>query len=212
MNTPDAKPANTSPTRAEIAVALFTLGYVGAFTVWFLAIGNYEFIVYVLTMAVLIALVGMNLRKAAFPAGMLWALSLWGLAHMAGGGVPVGQSVLYSMHLFPLLETEQYFILKYDQIVHAYGFGVTAWLLWHLMTRHFPSTRGSATALFYPLFASMGLGALNEMIEFSAVLMVPETNVGGYYNTALDLVFNCAGAAIAMGMVRAFGPRAPSGS
>jgi len=127
---------------------------------------------------------------------------------MAGGGVPVGDSVLYSMHLFRVVETDQYFILKYDQIVHAYGFGVTAWLLWHLMTRHFPATRGSATALFYPLFASMGLGALNEMIEFSAVLMVPETNVGGYYNTALDLVFNCMGAAIAMGMVRVFGQRA----
>ena len=45
---------------------------------------------------------------------------------------------------------------------------------------------------------------LNEMIEFSAVLMVPDTNVGGYYNTALDLVFNALGAVIAMVLVRAF--------
>jgi putative membrane protein len=44
----------------------------------------------------------------------------------------------------------------------------------------------------------MGLGALNEMIEFSAVLMVPGTNVGGYYNTALDLVSNSIGAVIAI--------------
>ena len=36
------------------------------------------------------------------------------------------------------------------------------------------------------------------MIEFTAVLMVPDTNVGGYYNTALDLVFNFAGALIAL--------------
>ncbi len=40
----------------------------------------------------------------------------------------------------------------------------------------------------------MGLGVLNELIEFSAVLVFPDTNVGGYFNTALDLVFNTLGA------------------
>jgi hypothetical protein len=43
----------------------------------------------------------------------------------------------------------------------------------------------------------MGLGALNEIIEFSAVMLVPNTNVGGYYNTALDLAFNGLGAVTA---------------
>ena len=41
-----------------------------------------------------------------------------------------------------------------------------------------------------PILAAMGFGMLNKMIEFSTVLMVPDTNVGGYYNTALDLVSN----------------------
>jgi hypothetical protein len=40
------------------------------------------------------------------------------------------------------------------------------------------------------------------MIEFSAVLAVPDTNVGGYFNTALDLCFNALGAAIAMTIIR----------
>jgi uncharacterized membrane protein YjdF len=70
--------------------------------------------------------------------------------------------------------------------------------------RHYPETRDTATAYVYPVLGAMGLGALNEMIEFSAVLMVPDTNVGGYYNTALDLVFNALGAVIAMVLVRAF--------
>ncbi len=195
------------PTRAEIAVGLFTLAYVLGFAGWFLSIGNYEFIVYIVTMAVLIALVVFSLKKAAYPPAMLWALSLWGLLHMAGGGVPVAVSVLYNLHLVPLVETGDYFILKYDQVVHAYGFGVTAWLLNHLMTRHFPATRGTLTALVYPALGAMGLGALNEMIEFSAVLMVPDTNVGGYYNTALDLCFNALGAVLAMAAVAALGRR-----
>jgi hypothetical protein len=187
-----------TPNRSEWGVAAFTVFYVSAFTLWFLSIGNYEFIVYIVTMAILIALVGFSLRKAAYPVAMLWALSVWGLAHMAGGGVQVNGSVLYNLRLIPIVETENLFILKYDQLVHAYGFGVTAWLLWHLLVRHFPDARHTMTAYVYPVLASMGLGALNEMIEFSAVLMVPDTNVGGYYNTALDLCFNCAGAVIAI--------------
>jgi len=185
-------------TRSETAVAAFTASYVVAFTLWFLSIGNSEFIVYVVTMICLVAMIGLSLRKAAYPAAMLWALSVWGLAHMAGGGVPVDGSVLYNLVLIRLVETQSYVILKYDQLVHAYGFAVTAWLLRHLLLRHFPRTAGSATALVYPVIGAMGLGSLNEMIEFTAVLMVPETNVGGYYNTALDLVFNSVGAVGAM--------------
>jgi len=47
----------------------------------------------------------------------------------------------------------------------------------------------------------LGLGALNEVIEFMAVLLVPATNVGGYVNTGWDLVSNTAGAAIALAAV-----------
>jgi len=188
-------------TPGEKAVLWFTLAYVAGFTAWFLARGNFEFIIYVATMAILIALVGVNLRRAAFPTAMLAALSLWGLAHMAGGGVPVGGGVLYSLPLIPLVGTGEMTILKYDQLVHAYGFGVTAWLLWHLLAHHYPVLRGSWTIYVYPALAAMGLGAVNEIIEFGAVLMVPETNVGGYYNTLLDLCFNALGAILAMVVV-----------
>ncbi len=184
--------------RQILPVALFTVAYVCGFTVWFLAIGNLEFIVYVATMVVLMALIGTSLKRAAYPTSMLWALSAWGLLHMAGGGVPVAGAVLYNLPLIPIAELQGNVILKYDQAVHAYGFGVTAWLLHHLLTRHYPETRGSWTAFSLPLFASMGLGATNEIIEFSAVVAVPETNVGGYINTALDLCFNALGALIAV--------------
>lgn len=186
----------------ERTVALFTAAYVVAFTVWFLIRGNYEFVVYVITMLILIALIGRSLRSAEYPLSMLWALSIWGLLHMAGGGVPVGDSVLYSAQVVPLSPPDgEWTFLKYDQIVHAYGFGVTAWVLWHLMRRHYPVLEGTWTIYVYPALAAMGLGAVNEIIEFIAVLSVPETNVGGYVNTALDLVFNAAGAVAAMVIV-----------
>ncbi len=196
--------ARTNIRPGEWAVAAFTIAYVAGFTAWFLIRGNYEFVVYVLTMLVLIALIGRSLRFAEYPVGMLWALTIWGLLHMAGGGVPVGDSVLYSAQVVPITaENGEMTLLKYDQIVHAYGFGVTAWVLWHLMRRHFPLLDGTWTIHVYPALASMGLGAVNEIIEFIAVISVPETNVGGYLNTALDLVFNAAGAVIAMVIVAA---------
>lgn len=191
-------------TRAERAVAIFTFAYVLAFSIWFIAVGNWEFVVYVLTMVLLMALIGFSLRTAAYPIPMLWALSIWGLAHMAGGGMPVDGSVLYNLRLWALVENDNLFILKYDQLVHAYGFGVTAWLLWYLLVRHFPVIRNTMTSYVFPVLASMGLGALNEMIEFLAVLSVPDTNVGGYYNTALDLVFNGLGAVVVICVVAWF--------
>lgn len=186
----------------EWAVLAFTFVYVAGFTVWFLGRENYEFILYVVTMLILIALVGLSVRKAEFPVPMLWALTFWGLAHMAGGGIPVGDSVLYSLQLIDIAGDGEFRILKYDQVVHAYGFGVTAWLLYHLLNRHFPEMRGTWTIYTYPVLSSIGLGAVNEMIEFLAVVIMPETNVGGYYNTSLDLVFNATGAIVAMLLVR----------
>lgn len=49
----------------------------------------------------------------------------------------------------------------------------------------------------------MGFGALNEIIEFVATLVLPHTNVGGYVNTGWDLVYNAlgsCGAAVVIGL------------
>ena len=45
--------------------------------------------------------------------------------------------------------------------------------------------------------ASMGIGGLNEVIEFFLTLTLPETNIGGYINTGWDLVSNLAGVVVA---------------
>ena len=50
--------------------------------------------------------------------------------------------------------------------------------------------------------AAMGFGALNEVVEFIATLLVPETNVGGYINTGWDLVSNLCGTILAALAIR----------
>jgi hypothetical protein len=183
---------------SQWGVLVFTTIYVAGFGVYFVAIGNDEFLWYVATLVFFVALIAVTLKASQFPSGILWALTLWGLAHMAGGGLPVGNSVLYAYRVLPIAGDDgELTLLKFDQIVHFYGFAVTTFVLWHLLRRHFPTLAGTKTLYIYPALGSMGLGALNEIIEFVAVISFPETGVGGYYNTALDLVFNGLGAAVA---------------
>ncbi|MBK0400938.1 DUF2238 domain-containing protein [Limibaculum sp. M0105] len=186
------------PSPAEWWVIAFNLGYLALFTTHFLARGNAEFLWYIVTMAVLMGLVWWLSRRVLLPVPLMWALSLWGFAHMAGGGVPVGETVLYGVTLVPLVADGDLTLLRYDQVVHAYGFAVTAWLVWRLAIGTVPAMRGTRTVLVLAALSSMGLGATNEIVEFAAVVALPQTGVGGYYNTALDLVFNAMGAVLAV--------------
>jgi len=189
---------------AQWGVLVFTLAYVTGFGIWFVSIGNIEFLWYIATLLAFVVLIAATIRQTRFPALILWALSIWGLAHMAGGGIRVGPSVLYAWRVLPLAGdgSGELTLLKYDQIVHFYGFATTALVLWHLMQHHYPALRGTATIYAFAVLGSMGLGCLNELIEFAAVLALPDTNVGGYYNTALDLAFNTAGAVTAAILIR----------
>lgn len=167
---------------------------------------NKEFLFYIVTMLMLIGAVMMIHRRMPLSSAQLWALSLWGLLHMMGGLVPVPESwpingeqrVLYSWWLIP-----QY--LKYDQVIHAYGFGVTTWLCWQGL-RHHIGTQNTCNPTIGKLVlcaaGGMGFGALNEVIEFIAVLSIPNTNVGGYVNTGFDLVSNLVGCVIAAALIR----------
>ena len=180
--------------RSEWAVLIFTITYVVVFGGVCLAAVIAEFVWYMITLVFFLGLIAATQRVARFPAFILWGLSLWGLAHMAGGGLIVGDGVLYSHQLLPLAGDGDLVLLKYDQIVHFYGFGVATLVLWHILRRNFPALDGTKTIYAFAILGSMGLGVLNELIEFTAVLAFPNTNVGGYFNTALDLAFNTLGA------------------
>jgi len=50
--------------------------------------------------------------------------------------------------------------------------------------------------------AGLGVGTVNEIIEFIVSSIVPESNVGGYVNTSLDLISDLIGAVLAVGVIR----------
>jgi len=184
-------------------VALFTSVYLAGALITAVQVSNYEFLLYIGVVVLLMGVVWVIHGRVALTAGALWCLSIWGLAHMLGGLVIVPESwpvmgtnrVLYSLWLIPDR-------LKYDHVVHAYGFGVTTWVCWQGMRATLGGmahrVRPTPGLMVLCAAAGLGFGALNEVIEFAATLLVPETNVGGYLNTGWDLVANLFGATVAV--------------
>lgn len=121
-------------------------------------------------------------------------LCLWAIGHLAGGIVQLdGDRILYNGLLPGRIHV--------DNVVHFCAFG-TSGLVWWEATRPWlraePSRRlGVAVAVW---LAGMGVGAVNEVIEFAATHVLADTEVGGYENTGRDLVANLLGAAVAGGI------------
>lgn len=170
---------------------------------------NGEFVFYIAVMVILAAIVIVVHRSCDLSQPVLWGLGVGGLAHMVGGLVPIPESwpsngpvhVVYSWWLIPNY-------LKYDQVVHAFGFGATTFVCWYgfaaVIRGIDPDHRLQPTlgVLVLCMAASTGFGALNEVIEFTATLLIPNTNVGGYVNTGWDLVSNLVGAVSAACWIR----------
>jgi len=198
------QPAHWRHTRLVLAFSLCYLGVSGAMI---LTSGNLEFLLYLAVMAVIIIAVLAVNRRAGLSRTLLWCFSGWGLLHMAGGLVPLPagwhaadtSGVLYNWRIFPGY-------LKYDQLVHGFGVGLVTWLTWQALSVRVRSLDGTPLRpttgiLGVCATTGMGFGALNEVIEFFAVLILPKTNVGDYENTGWDLVANAVGAIIAAGVI-----------
>lgn len=180
------------------AVIAFSALYLLLGGLYFLRDFNSEFVIYIVVIALLLGGVFCTLRTTQFPVWMLFAFSFWGLLHVLGGAVTIGDHVLFAQHLYPLLDRGgEFYILKYDQVVHAYLYGLVALMAYHVLRRSFGIVgKGFGVALAAVLI-SLGVSALNEIMEFIISLTV-QNGVGGYDNTMLDFVFNFSGAAIAI--------------
>jgi hypothetical protein len=62
--------------------------------------------------------------------------------------------------------------------------------------------RPSPGILMLCVAAGLGFGAFNEMVEFIATRLLPQTNIGDYENTGWDLVANFVGALVAAALIR----------
>lgn len=183
--------------KSILPIILFASLYVIVFVTIFILQGNVEFIFYVGMLLVFAGLLTYSYIKGVkYSNTTLWLLAVWGFLHLLGG-VEISQNkVIYDIILFDLVG-EPYNIFKYDQLIHAYGFGSATFFAYDLLKTNLANEFSKKSIIFIILFVSMGLGALNELIEFVATINIETVNVGGYVNTSLDLVFNLLGASLA---------------
>ena len=178
--------------RAHPRLAAFTVAYLAFFLVYGLAVGSDVAVPYFVLIVLLIVLVCRLEVRFGLGAATLWGLSVWGLGHMAGGIVPLGDDrTLYNAVLGIDL-------LHFDRLVHAFGFGFATLACGKVLRHWLPGQRiGTAGQAVLVVLAGLGVGALNEIVEFAATLLLPDTNVGGYVNTGWDLVFDLSGGCVA---------------
>ena len=184
--------------RGHWYILLFTIAYVLIYAIYYISIKNYEFLWYILVLLFFFGLIFFTLEKSKFDYLILWGLSIWGLLHMSGGGLIVNGDVLYNLQIIHLFDIGDTFVLKFDQFVHVFGFFVTALVAFHLIQRQIKTKPNWALIYILSALISMGLGAVNEIVEFIATVSITEVNVGGYYNTTLDLIANAIGAFLAI--------------
>ncbi|MBY0309961.1 DUF2238 domain-containing protein [Patescibacteria group bacterium] len=181
--------------------------YVIAFSALYLILGgiffardfNLEFIIYVGVIIAIFAGVFASLRHTQFPVWMLWLLSVWGLMHVLGGAVDTRDGVLFAYRIYPFLDSGgDFYILKYDQVVHGYLYGLVALMSYHLLRVPFGVSKNTVLVALAAALISLGVSGLNEIMEFLIAVNLENNGVGGYENAMLDLCFNWGGAVLAV--------------
>jgi len=176
-----------------VALIIFGFGFISR--------KNCEFIIYIGVIVFFILLIIHTNKKIYYPNPVLWGLTVWAVMHMAGGAVYIGGTKLYELMIFNL--SQRYPIFRYDQLVHIIGFAMATMTMFYVLKPLLRPDISKGVALSIVVFTSgLGIGAFNEILEFITASVVPETGVGGYLNTSLDLVADAVGALAALFILR----------
>jgi len=187
--------------KEHIVLLLVNLALIALFGSLFLRMRNYEFVIYVGVIIFFLCLVGISIDKVDYTLASLVGLTIWSAMHLAGGGITIGEGRLYDVMLIQISET--FPIWRYDQLVHIWGFGAATLVAFCLLKPSLKDPRKNPVAVGIILvMAGLGMGALNEIVEFIVSSIIPRSGVGGYINTALDLCADLIGAILALFYIR----------
>jgi hypothetical protein len=174
--------------RTQVAPVGVLVAGTGGLLALGIATGQDNWPVYAAVLLVGAAAVSALHVRVGLSALTIWGLVAFGLGHLAGGMVPVNGGILYQLWLIDGA-------LRYDNLQHAVGFGFVGRAIWEtLQHRLAPSDDDRpAVAMWIIVLGASAAGAVNEIAEYLLTLVLPEHQVGGYDNTARDLVANLVG-------------------
>ena len=154
---------------------------------------NYEFLLYAVTVIILIAILYKTDQYFKYKKLGIWLFNIWLILHILGGLAFYQDVRFYDLMLIDLVG-EPYNILKYDQFVHFYCYIVMSILMWSVVHNIMKQNASTLVVCVVTILAASSIGALNEIIEFFAVVAFGTDGVGGYINTVIDLIANLLGA------------------
>ena len=191
--------------KSRISVnAWFNILILAIFTIVFIVKENYEFLLYIATIAILVWIIEKTDKMFHYPKIAKYGFSLWMILHFLGASVYIAGEKLYALILIPLIGSP-YNILKYDQFMHFYTYVVITILIYTIVMSIANKKANKWVVYIIIVLAGSSIGAINEIIEFTTVILFDAGHaVGGYYNTLLDLVFNFVGAIVAVILVTKF--------
>lgn len=170
----------------------FTVCYLVIFSVISGVQRNYEFLYYTGVIAVFIFVIAFYYHHFHLTLPLVICLTLLGIMHILGGNFYINSTRLYDFWLISG-------IFKYDNLVHAFGTAIATLVAYNILLPQMEDSarfRPFAFSLMLVLIA-MGIGALNEIVEFFAVVFLGAAEgVGDYFNNTVDLVYNLVGSII----------------
>lgn len=178
-------------TTKEKKFLYFTIAYIILFTLSALWHGNIEFLYYSGVMITLLWIIVYTYHRVSLDSWIAASLSILGLMHLTGGNVSIAGIRLYDITIIPGW-------IRYDNIVHSFGSFILTFIAFNLLHPIIHENLKIKKRMIFMgllVLVSLGVGSINEMIEFFAVTFLDAAQqVGDYQNNAKDLVFNSIGA------------------
>ncbi len=170
----------------------FTVCYLFLFSIVSSVQKNYEFLYYTAVIAVFLFIIMHYYQQFHLSVTLVVCLTILGVMHILGGNLHIDGTRLYDLWLIGG-------VFKYDNLVHAFGTIIETLVAYNILLPHMENSakwRPFAFSLMLVLIA-MGIGALNEIVEFFAVVFLGAGHaVGDYFNNQVDLVYNLVGSII----------------
>ncbi len=170
----------------------FTVCYLVLFSIIASVQKNYKFLYWVGIMSVFIFIILVYYKRLHLSVSLITCLTIFGAMHIMGGNIYINSIKLYDTWLIPG-------IFRYDNLVHTFGTAITTLIAYNILQPKMGNSRPHRPFAFTLMLVliAMGIGALNEVVEFFAVVFLGAGHaVGDYFNNQLDLVYNLIGSII----------------
>jgi uncharacterized membrane protein YjdF len=178
--------------RKSVLALLFTGCYLLFFGVYAIFRSNIEFVYYGAVIFIVFLLLVKYRKRLQISFSSVMGLSIVELAHILGGNIVINNIRLYDIWLIDN-------VFRYDNFVHIIAPVVVALVLFEMLKHYLHEKILYNRTILCCLIILMvcGIGALNEVMEFGAVIFFDaKDRVGDYTNNAFDLVYNLLGSII----------------